>query len=417
VAPLALAGLLLAAGARPETIVLRSGQTIEADLVWDEGAELRYRRQGTLYAMPRELVRSIVDAAGTEVTLVDPDVRRSRERLDAGDATEALRYARLAVFREPASVAALEALAAAQLALGQAERARQSAESAVALDPRRSGARELLGDALTALDEPAAAREQYRLALSLGAAPRAHDRLDALGTASASISSARYHIRYDGAADEPLGMAVLRVLDGAWEEHESRLGFAPDLPVMVVLQTETGFRDTTRAPEWAAAWNDGTIRVPVKGLERPTPGLERVLRHELAHSFLASRTGGRCPTWLQEGVARWLEGGDPGRDDVLLAPIARAGRLPRLASLEGPFIGLSEDRATVAYAQSLAAVAHIARRHGEAALTALVAALGEGSTTTEALVSALRLDYPSLERELEAHLRTADRKPAAAPGP
>ena len=187
--------------------------------------------------------------------------------------------------------------------------------------------------------------------------PACRGKLEALGPSAASVSSARFRIRYDGAADEPLGLAVLRVLDAAWEEYERRLGFAPDLPVTVVLQTATTFRDTTRAPDWAAAWNDGTIRVPVMGLDRPTPGLVRVLRHELGHSFVATRAGADCPTWLHEGLAQWLEGGDPEREDAGLARRARGSRLPRLESLEQPFVGLSEADATVAYAESLSAVA------------------------------------------------------------
>ena len=141
------------------------------------------------------------------------------------------------------------------------------------------------------------------------------------------------------------------MLDEAWADHERQLGFAPDQPVTVVLQTAKAFYDTTRAPGWAAAWNDGTIRVPVMGLDRPTPGLVRVLRHEMAHSFVASRTGANCPTWLQEGLAQWLEGGDPAREDAGLASLARSSRLPQLESLERPFVGLSERRPQVAYAE------------------------------------------------------------------
>jgi hypothetical protein len=132
------------------------------------------------------------------------------------------------------------------------------------------------------------------------------------------------------------------VLDQAWQDHERQLGFAPSYPVTVVLQTAKAFFDTTRAPGWVAAWNDGTIRVPVAGLERPTAGLVRVLRHEMAHSFVAARTGANCPTWLQEGLAQWLEGGDPGREDKGLASLARSTQLPKLDSLERPFVGLPE---------------------------------------------------------------------------
>jgi hypothetical protein len=205
-------------------------------------------------------------------------------------------------------------------------------------------------------------------------------------------------VRYDGAADEPLGLAVMATLDAAWEEYEKRLGFTPGAPVAVVLQTATAFRDTTRAPEWAAAWNDGTIRVPVMGLEELTPELVRVLRHELAHSFVAAKAGAACPTWLQEGIAQWLEGGEASREDAGLATRARAG-LPRLESLEQPFLRLPERDASVAYAQSLSVVAWIVRTRGEASLRNLLAAIGEPRPAAEALPLALRLSYPELQRE------------------
>jgi tetratricopeptide (TPR) repeat protein len=341
-------------------------------------------------------------------------VLKSRESLSAGDAAEALRCARLALFRDPGSVPALRALGAAQLALGDPGRARESAQTALDLEPRNAAVRELLGDALAGLGDPAAAREQYEAALALGPEPRVQKKLEALGTRAASVSSARFRIRYDGAADEPMGLAVLRVLDAAWEEYETRLGFTPDLPVTVVLQTATSFHDTTRAPEWAAALNDGTIRVPVMGLDRPTPGLVRVLRHELAHSFVASRTGGNCPTWLHEGVAQWLEGGDPSREDAGLVARARSGRLRRLESLESPFVGLSETEAAAAYAQSLSAVAHLLQLRGEAGLRRLIVALGDGAPAAEALPMAYALSYGELQSGWEEHLRRADGAEASA---
>ncbi len=250
----------------------------------------------------------------------------------------------------------------------------------------------------------ASAREQYRLSLEAAGSPRVSKKLDALGTSAASVSSARFRVRYDGAADEPLGLAVLGVLDGAWEEYERRLGFAPAVPVTVVLQTATAFRDTTRAPEWAAAWNDGTIRVPVMGLARPTPGLVRVLRHELAHSFVAAHAGAACPTWVHEGLAQWLEGGDPEREDPGLARLARRSRLPRLESLERPFVGLSEADATAAYAESLSAVAHLLRLRGEPGIRRLIEALGQGQPAAEALPATFALSYGELQRDWEAHL-------------
>jgi tetratricopeptide (TPR) repeat protein len=398
--------LALAAGrsTAADTIVLKDGRRIDARSAWLEGAEIRYRTaQGTLFAVPRSLVASVLSESG-KAALADPDLDRSAERLAAGDATEALRLARLALFRQPSSTSGLQALAAAQLALGDARRASESAQEALALDPRNAYSHELLADALAELADFVGAREQYRMSLELDPQPRVQQKLATVFASAASSSSARLQIRYDGAADEPLGLAVLRVLDQAWAEYQKRFGFAPGQAVTVVLQTETSFRDTTRAPGWAAAWNDGTIRVPVAGLKAPTAGLVRVLRHELAHSFVAARAGRTCPTWLHEGIAQWLEGRDAQREDAELVELAARRPLPRLESLESPFVGLSEAEATTAYAESLSVVAYILKLRGEAGLRRLLEALGEGRPAAEALPVALALSYGELQRAWERQL-------------
>ena len=398
----AFAATLTAASAAADTIVLTTGRSIAAEQAWYEAGELRYRRDGALFSVPRALVARVLPEPGAEA-LLDPDLRRSRERLAAGDATEALRSARLALFRDPSSVPGLQALAEAQLALGDPVRARASAESALAAAPRNARSLELLGDALADLGDFPAARERLADSLAIAPEPRVRAKLDTLVAMPSLSSRARFRLRYDGAADEPLGVAVLRELDRAFGEYESRLGFAPSHPVEVVLQTAASFRDTTRAPEWVAAWNDGVIRVPVAGLDAPSAGLVRVLRHELVHTFVASRAGAACPTWLQEGLAQWMAGADTAREDAMLAAIA--GPLPHLESLERPFTGLTEPQATVAYAQSLSVVAHVARTRGEPALRRLVDALADGRPAAEALPSALGLSYGELQKEWEKALR------------
>jgi tetratricopeptide (TPR) repeat protein len=405
-----VAVLGIAAGAWADTIVLEDGRTFEADEAWYEGQVLRYRHKGQLLELPRDSVAR-VEPPGT---LIDPDVRSSQRRLAEGDPHEALRFARLALFRNPASVTGLEALAAAQLALGEPQRARESARTALSYDPRRPRSLELLGDALSALGDDQEARGHYAAALEIEENRRIRRKLEALGRGQAHVSSARFHIRYEGAADEPLGLAVLAVLDRTWDEYEGRLGCTPDLPVTVVLRTATSFRDTTRTPEWAAALNDGTIRVPVRGVESMSGELVRVLRHELAHSFLADRAGASCPTWLQEGLAQWLEGGDPAREDGRLARQSRAGGLRSLSELEAPFSTLTEAEAQTAYAQSLSVVAHLLRLGGEEGVRRLVGALGEGRDISEALSATYGLDEEHLQRSWRAHLRAHTAAPASA---
>ena len=404
-AALALAAALTAAAAgASDTITLTNGRTIEADRAWYEGDQLRYEKSGGVFGIPRSLVQSLSKGYEPEAN-ADPDLALARERIGAGDPVEAIRLLRLSLGRDPRSLPALHALVEAYLKLGDMRAARDTAERAVRLDDNDPRSRALLGDTLVALGDREGAEVQYRRSLLLRADPEVQRKLGDVSAAPARAGKgAQFRIRYDGGVNEPLGTAVLETLTAAYAEYSQRLAFHPDDPVTVVLQMSTAFQQDARTPEWAEGVNDGVIRVPVLGLDRPSPRLVQVLRHELAHSFLAARTGGNCPTWLQEGVSQWLEGGDPARDDAFVARAARERRLMPLLTLEGPFQSLPPTDLSLAYQESLSAVAHVLRKRGESGIVRLLAALSDRLPSEEALPVALALSYPEFQKSWEQHL-------------
>jgi len=406
---------LLGAGAAADTITLTNGHVIEADRAWFEGNEVRYAKDGGIYGVPKTMVVR-VDSHSSPAASADPDVLKARERLAAQDPVEATRLSRVALGRDPESLPALQTLAEALLALGDARAARDAAQRAVRLDDREPRTRALLGDAYAAMGDRAGAEEQYRRSLLLRPDPAVQRKLEDVAPAPARLAQgAQFRIRYDGGVNEPLGVAVLDVLTKAHAEYARRLGFRPEDPVVVLLMMETGIPEG-RVPEWAAGVNDGTIRVPLRGLDRLTPRLTTVLRHELAHSFIAARTGGNCPTWLQEGVSQWLEGGDPNREDASVATLTRDGKLMPLLTLEAPFQTLPPADMATAYAESLSAIAHILRRSGPDGVVRLLAALGDRLPSEEALPTALALSYPEFQKSWEDYLR-GPACPAARPLP
>jgi hypothetical protein len=101
----------------------------------------------------------------------------------------------------------------------------------------------------------------------------------------------------------------------------------------------------------------------------------------------------------------------------MLAKLAREGRLIPLLSLEGPFQNLSEADATLAYAESLSAVAYILRRRNEAGVVRLLLALGDRLPSEEALPVALALSYPEFQKSWEEHLTGTVRPAATTPTP
>ena len=404
--PTVLAFACLCAIARADVITLTNGRVIEADRSWYEGAQLRYEKNGGVYGLPKSLVKTVEQKRPAEAA-GDPDVARARQRLAARDPVQATRLLRAALARDPHSVPALHALAEAYLALGDARAAKETAERALRVDTRDARARELLGDALVAWAtarapsrSTAGASSSSRMRRSSGSSrrwrrrprppPPVRERSSRCATTAASTSRWAPPCSTRSTA--------------AYSEYARRFAFRPDEPISVVLETESAFQDG-RVPDWAAGVNDGGIRVAVRGLDGPNPRLLSVLRHELAHSFVAARTRGNCPTWLHEGIAQWLEGGDPTREDAVVSAALAESRLLPLLTLEAPFQTLPPTEISIAYAESLSAVAHIIQKRGDAGLVRLLAALGDGFPSEEALPVALALSYPEFQKSWEQSLR------------
>ena len=217
--------------------------------------------------------------------------------------------------------------------------------------------------------------------------------------------SSHFTLRYSGGAEPALAREVLRTLEAHFSAVESELNFTPPDSIGVVLYTRQAFADITRAPAWAGGLNDGRIRVPVQGLTDMTPDLSRVLKHELTHSFVRQKTRGRAPTWVQEGIAQWMEGQRAGENAATLLQTYQSGQATSLADLEGSWMGLPNDTAAYAYAWSLAAIEYIVQADGMGDIERILDRIGSGSSTEEALRAVLRGSYADLMQSTAEYLR------------
>ena len=172
-----------------------------------------------------------------------------------------------------------------------------------------------------------------------------------------------------------------------------------------MLYTQQSFADITRAPNWVGALNDGRLRIPVQGLSSVTPELARVLKHELTHSFVGQKSRGRAPTWLQEGVAQWMEGRRSSAVAGALLDAAGQGGAPPIQSLEGSWMGLPGNSAAFAYAWSLAIVESIVQSGGISDISRLLDRIATSPTTEAALRDALHCDYADLAQQTLDYLR------------
>jgi tetratricopeptide (TPR) repeat protein len=217
--------------------------------------------------------------------------------------------------------------------------------------------------------------------------------------------SAHFQLKYNGAAAPALARDVLHTLEEHYQRISWELNYSPPEPIGVILYTQQSFADITQAPGWVGALNDGRIRVPVQGLTGVDSELSRVLKHELTHSFMQQKTHGRAPTWIQEGVAQWMEGKRSDENAAVLVQIYEQGQAAPLGSLEASWMGLSGDTARYAYAWALANTEYIVDTDGMGDMERILDRLAAGSSTEQALKEVLHDDYGDLMRSCSEYLK------------
>lgn len=127
----------------------------------------------------------------------------------------------------------------------------------------------------------------------------------------------------------------------------------------------------------------GVVLVSALPSDEGILGLERALPHELTHVLLYQRMNSayaNLPPWLNEGLATLAEGvPDPGHR-LALEEAALQGDLLPLSTLCAPFPA-SGAAARLAYAESASIVQYLQDVYGIGAISALLDAYQEGSTS------------------------------------
>jgi hypothetical protein len=217
--------------------------------------------------------------------------------------------------------------------------------------------------------------------------------------------STHFNLKYSGTAAPALARDLLRTLEMHFSAIEAELNFTPADSISVVLYTQQAFADITKAPGWVGALNDGRIRVPVQGLSAVSPELSRVLKHELTHSFIQQKTRGHAPTWVQEGLAQWMEGLRSGENVGALLESHGRGAAPALSGLEGSWMSLKEPAVHDAYEWALANVEYLVMKSGMSEVERILDRLATGESTEAALRNVLHDDYAGLEQSTAEYLQ------------
>jgi tetratricopeptide (TPR) repeat protein len=331
--------------------------------------------------------------------------------LTRGDMENALADERTALTYGPESAALLMNVAYLHLRRSEFKQSLEYLERARRAEPENPDVPKLAGWAYYGLNKMDQAVAEWKRSLALRpdsevqAALEKAERDKQEEEHYAENESSHFTLRYSGEAEPGLARDVLRTLEIHYSAIESELNFSPPDSIGVVLYTQQAFADITRAPGWVGALNDGRIRVPVQGLSSVTPELSRVLKHELTHSFVQQKTRGHAPTWIQEGLAQWMEGKRSGDNASFLVQSYQEGHAATLGGLEGSWMNFSSDTAGYAYAWALANVEAIIQTNSMGDVERILDRIGSGSSTEEALREVLHSNYSDVMQSTAEYLR------------
>jgi tetratricopeptide (TPR) repeat protein len=356
---------------------------------------------------------ALMERAGHSDTTAAAFFAAGRFQFERGNRDRARFYFERALSFSPQNDTILSHYAATLVQLGRAGEAVPFAERAARLAPNSADAYTVLGFAYYGSSGDGNAIRAWKRALELRPDDTLRTYLEKAQREEKAESDFRqaetghFVVHFEGASTEDSVRANIQAeLERAYEDLVSALGVSPRATIPVSLYTNQAFFDVTQAPAWSGAINDGRLRIPIQGVTEVTPELRRVLRHELTHSFISQIAGGRCPQWLNEGIAQLLEPRTIGNTrGPRLAQLYAMGQQIPLNGLELSFLNFSPFEAVLAYDESLAAAEYIRDTYGMSELEAILQKIGEGSSTESALRLTIRSGYSGMEDSVGRFLK------------
>ena len=445
-----------------DTIHLKNGRTILADHVRENGNRYEYDIGDDSYAIPKSSVDHVeaggmpahsgsaalkaadlpaftpADSLANEGDLVARIIKEGKVNADIlanleskgnaelsatadfiagkfefehGNIAQSRQYFESALRFQPNNSTILVYYAALLVRTGNAAQALTYAQRATSAAPNSPDAYTMLGYAQFASDHTKEAVVSWKRSLELRPDPKVEQflakaqREQTVESDFSQGESSHFVLHYEGKqTSESLRGQILAALESDYDDLSRDLGNPPRDNILVTLYTEQAFFDVTQAPSWSGGINDGKLRIPISGLSSMTSELAHVLKHELAHSFIARLSGGRCPPWLHEGIAQFLEPRSLGSQGRPLSLLFKTQRNIPLNALEGSFMRFSGGEAAVAYAESLAAVTYINDSYGMSDIQRILERISQGNSTEAALRATIHSDYGQFESDLARYL-------------
>lgn len=221
---------------------------------------------------------------------------------------------------------------------------------------------------------------------------------------------------YDG--DRAFGEELHTSAVASLDDLAQATGLRTDTPIDLYIYADTAdMRDSILyEPGWTGGLAYSTHNIVLIGISPDQLDWgKRTQAHELTHVLVGQLTFSclsDIPTWLQEGLAVYGEGGPEAASQRQLDQAIKDDDLLSVRSLSGNF---SEDpaKADLSYSQSYSLVNYLIEAYGQDKMTALLKALRDGNAVDDALKSVYNFDVEGFEDAWRVYVKAPARRNAA----
>jgi hypothetical protein len=226
--------------------------------------------------------------------------------------------------------------------------------------------------------------------------------------------------------DQAFAQDLLNAALAGLARLQNDAGLQPDKPIHLYIYANTD--DMKDAILYEPSWTGGMAfpehDVVIIGIsQRDLAWGRSTIAHELTHVLVGHLTFsclGDVPTWLNEGLAVYSEGGLDSASEAQLNEAIQTDQLLTVRSLSGGFSEVP-SKAYLSYSQSYSIVKFLIETYGQEKMNSLLITLRDGTTIDDALLKVYGFDVEGLEDAwrgaIGATPRPASAQPTAQPTP
>lgn len=285
--------------------------------------------------------------------------------------------------------------------------AREALQDSLRYDDKNPFAHELLGDIAYYQQRMEEALEHYEAAYrvkmrqDLKAKIGKIQKEKSIDSGLATYEEEHFIIKYRGESAGLRGAELKDFLRNSFREIGQDMGYFFRHQIVVLLYDEKDFRALSDVPHWSSGVYDGKIRLPAYRQGVPIQEVRRIIRHEMTHAFVGAISRGKCPAWLNEGLAEFEEAKVSVPDSRVfhaairsksLFPLAELFDRKRILEIKDPL------EAELFYQEAHQLVNYLVGRYGMFKIKQMLEAFGRGKDSLEVVEEVLKLSPLELEK-------------------